>query len=351
VSVVTVSYFWFEGDLLCLMADAVGNVASTSVGIRPESVDNASAELQMVFSPERLNPRRPEQTTDLAFLDGIGSRLTDALAESADQDSQLVISPHGSLHDLPVHLLGGTVGCAIDRWAISYTPNLDLYQALVRDSAMHADAGLARCFSTASAEDADATHDRFATVVRPVTEISDAPVIRGPAATKDALLESLQSADIVVVSCHGRFDPLRPRRSCLLLSDASGIPSRSLPRSEGSVTLAEILATPIRAKLVILAACVSGRQLIGAGDEPLGFASALLCGGAQAVLAAQWSLEVKSAAAFLTNLMESWSTPGRQLGQGVRDAYLATRAMYPHPFHWAPFSLYGDPRIELSQSA
>jgi hypothetical protein len=43
--------------------------------------------------------------------------------------------------------------------------------------------------------------------------------------------------------------------------------------------------------------------------------------------------------------IENWSTGIRPLRQAVRYAYAATRATYPHPFHWAAFSLFGNRRL------
>jgi CHAT domain-containing protein len=295
----------------------------------------------------------------MGFLTGLGDAVTGPLAAALGDCGHVVAAPHGPLHDLPLQLLAHAGESPVDRWSLSYTPNLALYDGLVARDRGAVDLASARCLATAAAEDPERTHVRFAAITQPIVERSRHAAANGLLATRAELLAALQEADVVAVACHGRFDAGSPRASALLLSDGRRPPSRARLGQDGAVSLAEIMAVPIRTRLVVLAACFSGRQLIAPGDEPLGFASAFLAGGADAVLVANWSLDARAAAPFLDGLMEQWSTGRLSLGRATQLAYLATRLLYPHAFHWAAFSLFGDdglrcvppnPAMEVSPS-
>jgi CHAT domain-containing protein len=345
-----VSFFWRSDDLLAFVARPDGTVETVPMAVTLDEAVAVAGQLQNLFSWERLNANRPERTTDMSFVAGLRASVADRLVAAVGDAGHVVISPHGPLHDLPLHVIGTSGPVPTDLWPISYTPNLALYQAVSDRPADVTDLTNAQCLATPSVEDPDRAHDRFSAITQPAAAKSRHAPRAGLGATKEGFLDALLSADLVAVACHGRFDAERPKASGLLLSDGHSLPSRSLATSDHTATLAEILAAPIRARLVILAACLSGRQRISSGDEPIGFVSALLSGGADAVLAANWNLDSRSASVFLGELMKHWSAESCSLGEATRAAYEATRARYPHPFHWAAFSLYGNERLQVNQS-
>ncbi|HPK12818.1 MAG TPA: CHAT domain-containing protein [Phycicoccus elongatus] len=87
----------------------------------------------------------------------------------------------------------------------------------------------------------------------------------------DHVTTSLRDADLVHICAHGRHDGQAPLMSSLLLADGP--------------FLAHELPSRPRASHVVLAACAVGQAEVGVGDEPLGFAAAMLARGVASVVA------------------------------------------------------------------
>src|SRR5450755_4590680 len=93
-----------------------------------------------------------------------------------------------------------------------------------------------------------------------------------PASTAEAVAGALDGADLAHLACHGTLRADNPMFSSLLLSD-------------GPLTVQELYARGVAPRRLILAACESGAQVSYAGDEVLGFVSALLARGTAGILA------------------------------------------------------------------
>jgi len=94
------------------------------------------------------------------------------------------------------------------------------------------------------------------------------------------------------------------------------------------------------AELVVLSGCSTGLNVVTAGDELLGLVRGLFQAGAQSLLLSLWDVNDASTREFMVEFYTS-------LGQGTRTvealqvAMRSLRESYPHPYHWAPFSLIG----------
>ncbi len=112
-------------------------------------------------------------------------------------------------------------------------------------------------------------------------------------------------------------------------------------RLQGShLSLYDIYHLQLPVELVVLSGCATGLNVITPGDELLGLVRGLLHAGAQSLVLSLWDVHDDSTKdfmiAFYTRL---------QQGLSKADAMQATmrelRERYPHPYHWAPFSLIG----------
>jgi CHAT domain-containing protein len=199
---------------------------------------------------------------------------------------------------------------------------------------------------TAAAEDSAHIAEDFLVAPRAFAKATAGPLFEGLDATSQNVRTRAGSARILYLSCHGRFDPLDSLKSCLLLSDGNTLPSRAVSNDAAhELSVRDILGSSIRSPLVILDACMSGIQRVAAGDEPMGFPTAFLLSGAGAVIASNWSIDQNLARDFMLALIAVWSTEGTSLGSALRQAVVTVREHYPHPFHWASFSLFGNDRL------
>jgi len=316
-------------------------------------IAHAATTLHTLFAPQNINFRRPEYTTDLAWLAPLGHRLLAPVARRLRARQRLVISSNAALNSLPLHMLApegreplGTTH------SISYVPNFSTYAALL-DRGMEQATPMtlpSLCLATPAAEDPKRIADDFLIAPRAFSQTTGGVFHQGRHASVHEFRASAGQAAMIYLSCHGRFDRSNSVKSRLLLSDGQSLPSR-VTENQGSLGLsvADILSVSIRSPLVILDACMSGIQRIAAGDEPMGFPTAFLLSGASAVIASTWSVEQNVARDFMLTLAKIWSQGG-PLGDAMRDAMAMSRGQFPHPFHWAVFSLFGNDRITFSEA-
>jgi CHAT domain-containing protein len=99
-----------------------------------------------------------------------------------------------------------------------------------------------------------------------------ATVVIPPDSTADLVARELDHVGLAHLACHGRLRSDNPMFSSLVLSD-------------GPLTLQELDSRGVAPHRLILASCESGADVSYAGDEVVGFVSALLARGTAGVLA------------------------------------------------------------------
>ena len=162
----------------------------------------------------------------------------------------------------------------------------------------------------------------------------------GQDATKKAVLEKLNLVSLIHIAAHGNAErgeialaPLHPVRP----GSTTGIPQED----DYLLKMSDISKVKVRAKLVVLSSCHSGRGHIRA-EGVVGIARAFLGAGARSVLVALWALEdsatKKLMSRFYENLLRGESASA--------SLHAAMKWMRDHGFtevsRWAPFMLIGD---------
>jgi CHAT domain-containing protein len=166
-------------------------------------------------------------------------------------------------------------------------------------------------------------------------------VISGRAARRDTLLALAANSDAAVfhVATHGEANEAVPERSGLWLSAGSD----SVPPD--FVSLDDLLALRLGARLVTLSACETGAGRLERGEGVVGLARALMAAGAQSVVVSLWGVNDRSTA----DLMRAFYTPLLTRGASRAQALAEAKRALLHspetrsPFHWAPFVLIGAP--------
>jgi CHAT domain-containing protein len=156
--------------------------------------------------------------------------------------------------------------------------------------------------------------------------------VSGAAFTHDVAQQALLTADTVHFATHGLLEEDAPLFSALLTSPAAGKPSR--------LSLYEVAGMRIRARLVVLSACETGLGTLQRGDEITGLTRTFLTAGADTVLASLWKVSDESTAVLMQQFYRGLAH-GLKPAAAVREAALAVRAKYPHPFYWAAFVVTG----------
>lgn len=172
-------------------------------------------------------------------------------------DRPLVVIPTGCLQALPWSILPSCAGRAV-----TVSPSATLWHTAfnVRDADGYvlAVAGPGLPGARAEAEAVGGIH-------------STSPLV-GPEATAEAVITALDGARLAHLAAHGRLHATNPLFSSLRLAD-------------GPLTIYDLERLHRAPRMVILAACDSGRSVVRAGDELLGLSATFLALGARTIIA------------------------------------------------------------------
>jgi len=168
----------------------------------------------------------------------------------------------------------------------------------------------------------------------------DSVVLRGEDATSAAVLEAMDGAKLVHIAAHGTHEPANALFSRLELAD-------------GGLLAHEVARLQHPPEHIVLAACELALSHIRPGDEPLGFAGAMLASGSRTVVAAVNRVGHRSAALTMTDyhrrlasttsaadLAETMTDYHRRLAKGTRPARALAEATAADPLR-RPFILLG----------
>jgi len=157
----------------------------------------------------------------------------------------------------------------------------------------------------------------------------------GQQATKQAVLERIRSVGLIHIAAHGNAE-----RGEIALAPA-GLTTETPQEDDYLLKMSDISQVQLRAKLVVLSCCHSGRGQIRA-EGVVGIARAFLGSGARSVLVALWALEDRATEQSMSHFYE-------HLVRGVSVSeclHEAMKWMREHGFskvhEWAPFMLIGD---------
>ena len=157
----------------------------------------------------------------------------------------------------------------------------------------------------------------------------------GQHAKKQAVLEKLNSASLIHIAAHGNAE-----RGEIALAP-SGLTTEIPQDDDYLLKMSDISKVQVRAKLVVLSCCHSGRGQIKA-EGAVGIARAFLGSGARSVLVALWALEDRATEQLMKCFYE-------HLVHGVSFSECLHTAMkwmrengFSKVHEWAPFMLIGD---------
>ncbi len=107
------------------------------------------------------------------------------------------------------------------------------------------------------------------------------------------------------------------------------------------MTLSKVLGLKLKARMVVLSACVTGRGKVMEGEGVGNFARAFQHAGARSVLVSLWPVASDPAVEYMT-LLYGHLKGGKSRLEALQLARWAIKAKYPQPFFWAVFILHGE---------
>ena len=160
--------------------------------------------------------------------------------------------------------------------------------------------------------------------------------LTGKNATKERVLRRLESVSLVHIAAHGRSETGE-----ILLSPNHASPER--PKEQDFLlTMEDVLKAKLRAKLVVLSCCHTGKGKI-CPEGVVGIARAFLGAGARSVIASLWAIEDKATMEFMRNFYEHLIA-GHSASKSLSQAMKLVRESgeFNEVRQWAPFVLIGD---------
>ncbi len=177
-----------------------------------------------------------------------------------------------------------------------------------------------------------------------IAAIYGAKPVLGLAATEARVRTQLASATIIHLATHGVFHPTVAASSGVALTCD---PDGSSTREDGALQAWECYgadALRLRAEVLVLSACETGKGELKPGEGAIGLTRALQVAGARSVVASRWSVADESTAALMTAFHRGLQA-GLAKDEAMRRAMRTLKAVpkWEHPFYWAPFFVTGDP--------
>jgi CHAT domain-containing protein len=282
--------------------------------------------LQLQMSKFRLNPQylttfsEPLLFSTEAHLKNLYQELLAPIRQLLDAQ-HLVFVPHGLLHYVPFHALHDGTSYLVERHSISYAPSASVYAVCQAKQVNASGESL-----VLGVPDAQAPSIR--TEVEALSKIlPNARLFVGEAVTEDILRMYGRSSRLVHIATHGYFRQDNPMFSSIRLGGSH-------------LSLYDISHLQLPAELIVLSGCATGMNVVAPGDELMGLVRGLLQAGAQSLILSLWDVHDESTKDFMigfyTRLQKGFSK-----AQAMQATMLDLRERYPHPYHWAPFSLIG----------
>ena len=183
-----------------------------------------------------------------------------------------------------------------------------------------------------------------------IAKLYNTQAIIGEKATETLIKEKMSDAGVIHLATHGLLEELKPlqnltpeelKRFDLLEYKIPGAIALTPSESDnGLLTANEILKLKLKAQLVVLSACNTGKGDI-TGDGVVGLSRSLMEAGVPSVLVSLWYVPDAPTSDLMIEFHRQWKQ-GKNKAQALREAMLETMKNHPDPKNWAAFTLIGE---------
>ncbi len=365
-----------------LMAWCIGR--DRPLAVHHASVDARALEIQIRDFHRACQSRSSIEPADTE----LAALFLEPFTEQIRASRRLIIAPYGPAHLLPFHALRYDGAALGEHRLISYLPSASALQFV--DLAAYSRRDWKQSRVLAIGNPANMSHHApLAPAPQSLRSLNGAEteatyvaslfpgsvLLLGEQATEQAVRQAIPHATILHLATHGILSEEAPLASAIALANGE------------ELTVTELMGMQVRADLVVLSACETGRGKTTGGDDVVGLTRGLLATGAQAAIVSLWPVDDIAASLFMGEFYRQLSASGSP-GQALRGAqrYLASldattaqvelkkmhtslaqlstantmpseidlvrhlgstegtvpgSSDYRHPYYWAPFILVG----------
>lgn len=248
----------------------------------------------------------------------------------------LGICADGPLWSLPFEvLIGPDDRFLTERTATFYIPSISSYRTL---------RGRGRPERQSVLIVADAPHAQDASPLPEAREEANelakiygrSTVVRvGASATERAVKVDAGLFSILHFAVHGVLDDRDPMYSHIVLGAGGG--------DNGKLEAWELAGLALRAEMVVLSACDTGRGRVYPGEGVVGMSWALLVAGSRSAVVSHWAVSSRATRQLMVDFHRRYRAGGGK-AEALRQARLARLrdGATRHPFYWSAFVLVGS---------
>jgi CHAT domain-containing protein/Tfp pilus assembly protein PilF len=161
-------------------------------------------------------------------------------------------------------------------------------------------------------------------------------LLESQAKEEDIKSRPLEEYRIIHFACHGFLDERIPMRSALVLTLDDDV------EEDGFLQAREIANLKLKADLVVLSACQTGRGRLENAEGVFGLPRAFFYAGARSTISSLWKISDESTAEIMPELYRRLASGDTKV-RSLRQAKLKMlKSRFSHPFYWAAFILQGD---------
>jgi CHAT domain-containing protein len=261
-----------------------------------------------------------------------------------ENENNVCIVPHGILHLLPFHVLSDKLGYLIDTKNIFYSSSSSLLvYSLERGDSLN------RQENSVLGIGLQETDINTGKLLKEISQIYPEPLshyFNLAEISQDSIISYMHRNSMILLYTHGKFNLQDPMSSYIELGNNEKLEASQIYKEIERQNL------NLKAKLITLFACESGKGDVSISDEVLGLPRALIYAGAATVIVSLWSSSVtfseQLALEFYKNIKKG-SHKSEALRQAIKQAIELSNkenpeTNYNHPYYWGPFVMYGDYR-------
>ena len=174
--------------------------------------------------------------------------------------------------------------------------------------------------------------------VEMIASILNTRPLTGRLATKVEVMKRMSSVGLIHIAAHGN-----ELSGEIALSPNPDWTSKFPQRKDYILKTSDVQAANLRAHLVVLSCCHSGRGRILKGEGVVSIARAFLAAGARSVLVTLWAIDDEATMVFMKSFYQHLKE-GKTASAAVQQSMKSLRQSeeYSEMRYWAPFQLIGD---------
>ena len=267
------------------------------------------------------------------FYDAVVGPIVDLLGP---QDDELVIVPDGALCLTPWAAI-------IESIRIRTVPSLTIYQLISSVPEGHHKRTGALLVGNPCLDQLNLKKPKPALTfaqkeVEMIASILKTSPLTGSEATKAEVIKQMSSVGLIHIAAHGN-----QHTGEILLAPNPGWTSKFPRKKDFILKMSDVQAANLRARLVVLSCCHTGRGRILKGEGVVGIARAFLAAGARSVLVTLWAIDDEATMEFMKSFYQHLKE-GKTASAAVHHSMKCLRdsEKFSEVRYWAPFQLIGD---------